>query len=95
MPLRLIVTYGNYGKSPLTEQEKDLPMGGCKSALLALSTELARRGHNVHVFAEGAEAGGAPESRTRSLGLRHARPSWGLIVYGSSKRMKDLVFSRA
>jgi glycosyltransferase involved in cell wall biosynthesis len=54
MPLRLIVTYGNYGKSPLTEQEKDLPMGGCKSALLALSTELARRGHDVHVFAEGA-----------------------------------------
>ena len=53
MPLRLIVTYGNYDKSPLIEQEKDRAMGGCKSALLALCTELARRGHDVHVFAKG------------------------------------------
>lgn len=54
MALRLIVTYGNYGKSPLIELEKDRAMGGCKSALLALCPELARRGHDVHVFAKGA-----------------------------------------
>lgn len=53
MPLRLIVTYGNYGKSPLIEQEKDRPMCGCKSALLALCTELSRRGHDVHIFGKG------------------------------------------
>src|SRR5215469_134900 len=48
MPLRLIV---NYGKPFLLESQQDCPMPGIQTALLGLCTALARRGHDVHVFA--------------------------------------------
>jgi hypothetical protein len=49
MPLRLIV---NYGMDYLLDPQQDSPMSGGKTAILALCTELARRGHDVHVFAK-------------------------------------------
>src|SRR5205807_10595102 len=48
MPLRLIV---NYGRPTLLEPRQDRPMAGIQTALLGLCTALARRGHDVHVFA--------------------------------------------
>ena len=54
MPLRLIVTYArDFLVSPL----QDRAMGGIQTALLGLGTALARRGHDVHLFANCPETG--------------------------------------
>lgn len=47
MPLRVVV---NYGKNSKLLPEQDRPMGGIKTAALALCYALARRGHDVHLF---------------------------------------------
>ena len=51
MPMRIAV---NYGRDAAWEPEalnEDRPMGGIRTAALALSAGLARRGHDVHLFA--------------------------------------------
>ena len=51
MPLRIAV---NYGRDAALEPEalnEDRPMGGIRTATLALCAALARRGHDVHLFA--------------------------------------------
>lgn len=51
MPLRIAM---NYGRDAVLEPEalsEDRPMGGIRTAALALLAALARRGHDVHLFA--------------------------------------------
>ena len=48
MPLRVLVSYG---RPSVLDPRPDRPMSGIKTALLGLSSALARRGHEVHVFA--------------------------------------------
>src|SRR5437870_2523900 len=54
MPLRLIVTYG---REFLVRPRQDRAMSGIQTALLGLGAALARRGRDVHIFANCPELG--------------------------------------
>src|SRR5260221_6516182 len=84
MPLRIAV---NYGRDAALEPEalnEDRPMGGIRTATLALCAALARRGHDVHLFAvcprRGLRDGIAFHDRAEFAGFGREQSVYSLVA---------------